>query len=200
MYVANSNSNKQYCSIIGPITYNYPILILNVNISSFAKKVVHYFNVASFSCYVQWSHLVDRRNHKSKQLTSWLPSKYCGSIMTFTILFNKALPLGVTNPQCLHNKYAFVEFHQASSLSSCKFNTSENFANFFIFPTQISIEQKVKALHLHCSNNCMCMKINHWDELQCDFPVATCSGIGWTHQGAVQEGGVSPLPHKLWHY
>ena len=43
-------------------TNNYPILILNASISSFVNKVVHYFTKAFFSCYVQWSHLIERRH------------------------------------------------------------------------------------------------------------------------------------------
>ena len=60
MYEASSYSKKQYCNVIGTITNCYPIVILNVDISSFANKVVHYFNVAFFCCHMQGSHLIER--------------------------------------------------------------------------------------------------------------------------------------------
>ena len=39
----------------------YPIIILNVDISSFITKVSHYFDMATFSCQVQGSHLMERK-------------------------------------------------------------------------------------------------------------------------------------------
>ena len=39
---------------------NYPIIILNIDISSFVNKVIQYFDTATFSCQVQGSHLVER--------------------------------------------------------------------------------------------------------------------------------------------
>ena len=58
--MANSNS-EQYYTVIGIVIYQYPFLILNVNISSFVSKIFNYFDMASFSCYVQGSYLIKRR-------------------------------------------------------------------------------------------------------------------------------------------
>ena len=47
--------------------YVYPIIIFGVDISFFANKVFHNFRAASsFSCHMQGSHLMERRNYKSK--------------------------------------------------------------------------------------------------------------------------------------
>ena len=43
------------------ITYNYPIIILSVDVSSLVMKVFHYFDVATFNCQVQGSHLMGRK-------------------------------------------------------------------------------------------------------------------------------------------
>ena len=59
--MANSNS-EQYYTDIGIVTYNYPFLILNVKISSFVSKIFNYFDMASFSCYVQGSYLKEESN------------------------------------------------------------------------------------------------------------------------------------------
>ena len=58
--MANSNS-EQYYTVTGIVIYHYPILILNVNISSTVSKIFNYFDVASFSCYVQGRYLIKRR-------------------------------------------------------------------------------------------------------------------------------------------
>ena len=42
-------------------TGNYPMIILNVNISSLFKKVIQYFDTASFSCKVQGSQLMEKK-------------------------------------------------------------------------------------------------------------------------------------------
>ena len=40
------------------VKYTYPIMILNVDISSFTNKVIHHFNTGSFSCHMQGSYLM----------------------------------------------------------------------------------------------------------------------------------------------
>ena len=42
------------------VTYNYPIIVLNVDVSSLANKVVHYFDMAIFNCQVEGSHLMEK--------------------------------------------------------------------------------------------------------------------------------------------
>ena len=39
----------------------YPIIILNVDVSSFVTEVIDYFDTATFSCQVQGSHLMERK-------------------------------------------------------------------------------------------------------------------------------------------
>ena len=43
------------------ITYNYPIIILNVDISFLFNKVLHHFDAVTFSCQVQGSHLLKKK-------------------------------------------------------------------------------------------------------------------------------------------
>ena len=62
---ANSNSIFQSTSI-----QKYPIIILNVDISSFVTKGSHYFDMATFSCQVQGSHLMGRKELQSKSCTN----------------------------------------------------------------------------------------------------------------------------------
>ena len=40
---------------------NYPIVILNVDISSFATKVIHFIDMANCNSQVQGSHLMERK-------------------------------------------------------------------------------------------------------------------------------------------
>ena len=41
---------------------NYPIVVLNTDISNFmADKVLQYFNSSTFSCQMQGSHLMERK-------------------------------------------------------------------------------------------------------------------------------------------
>ena len=44
------------------IKHAYPILVTNVDFSSFLNKAVHCVLVASFSCQMQWSPLMERQN------------------------------------------------------------------------------------------------------------------------------------------
>ena len=44
----------------GIIKHTYPILVTNVDFSSFLNKAVHCVLVASFSCQMQWSPLMER--------------------------------------------------------------------------------------------------------------------------------------------
>ena len=47
-------------TIITIVTYIYPIMILNVDISSLVNNIVHYFKLGTFSCHMQPSHLMER--------------------------------------------------------------------------------------------------------------------------------------------
>ena len=56
------------------ITYIYPIIILNVDICSFlVNKVFNYFDTGTFSCQVQWSHLMERRKSKIEPEINQIP-------------------------------------------------------------------------------------------------------------------------------
>ena len=44
-----------------PELYNYPFIVLDVDISSFVNKILHYIHMGSFSCQMHWSHLMERR-------------------------------------------------------------------------------------------------------------------------------------------
>ena len=43
------------------IIYNYPIIILNVDISLLFNKVMHHFDAVTFSCQVQGSYLLEKK-------------------------------------------------------------------------------------------------------------------------------------------
>ena len=72
-------------TLVGIVIQNYPILILNVNISSFANKVFNYSGMASFSCHMQGSYLMEgRKTLQSKPEFNYLPSNYCTSVQILT--------------------------------------------------------------------------------------------------------------------
>ena len=64
---ANTNPIR-YSAVVCMVKYNYPIIILNVDISSLFNKVLYHFDTATFSCQVQGSHLMERK--KVGQLSS----------------------------------------------------------------------------------------------------------------------------------
>ena len=92
MHVANTNSNKQYHTIIGVVIHNYPLLILNFKISSFVDKVFHYSGIASFSSYMQGSLLIERKkrlqlSQKSTFKQVWWKCKdSCESVLVLIFL------------------------------------------------------------------------------------------------------------------
>ena len=47
-------------ALVCTVTYTYPIIILNVDISSLFNKVLYHFDTATYSCQVQGSHLMER--------------------------------------------------------------------------------------------------------------------------------------------
>ena len=54
---------------------NYPFVILNTDINIFfANEVFHYFDIGTFSCQVQGSHLTGRKKRTTKQVTYMLES------------------------------------------------------------------------------------------------------------------------------
>ena len=58
----NANSTTSFGIItLGSYTGNYPIIILNVDISFLVNKVMQYFDMATFSCQVQGSHLMEKK-------------------------------------------------------------------------------------------------------------------------------------------
>ena len=46
---------------LSALRINYPIIILNVDISSFVTKVIQFFDMANCNCQVQGSHLMKRK-------------------------------------------------------------------------------------------------------------------------------------------
>ena len=46
---------------LSALRINYPIIILNVDISSFVTKIIKFFDVANCNCQVQGSHLMKRK-------------------------------------------------------------------------------------------------------------------------------------------
>ena len=61
-------------------------MILKVNINSFANKVVHYLRMASFSCHVQGSYLIERNELQMKPvIDNQLPGRleYIPSFATY---------------------------------------------------------------------------------------------------------------------
>ena len=59
-------SNSSY-TVVGIVTHNYPFLILNVLISSFVDKVFNHSGMASFSCHMQGSYLIEEKDYKVSQ-------------------------------------------------------------------------------------------------------------------------------------
>ena len=53
-------------ALVYMVTYNYPIIILNVNISSLFNKVIQHSDTATFSCQVKGSHLMDEKEDSTK--------------------------------------------------------------------------------------------------------------------------------------
>ena len=53
-------------TLVCMVTYNYPIIILNVNIISLVNKEIQYFDTATFSCQVKGSHLMEKKEDRTK--------------------------------------------------------------------------------------------------------------------------------------
>ena len=56
-------SNPLLAALVCRFTYNYPIIILNADISSYANKVMQHYDTATFSCQVQGSHLMEKKKN-----------------------------------------------------------------------------------------------------------------------------------------
>ena len=50
-----------HCTYSHITVISYPIFILNVDIDSLVKKVIHFFDMVTFRCQVQGSHLVEKK-------------------------------------------------------------------------------------------------------------------------------------------
>ena len=50
--------SNSYHNLIVIVKYTYAHKILNVDISSFTNKVIHYFDTGSFRCHMQGSYLI----------------------------------------------------------------------------------------------------------------------------------------------
>ena len=60
------NQLADWTALVCIVTSNYPIIILNVDISSLVNNVIHCFDVGTFSCQVQESQLMGRKRYRCK--------------------------------------------------------------------------------------------------------------------------------------
>ena len=90
---ANSNSIRYSSNTGVMVTYNYPIISLNVDTSTLVNKVLYHFDTATFSCQVQGSHLMEKRkpqkvkNSIKKNLVSKLLTKHLQNIFFHCTIF-----------------------------------------------------------------------------------------------------------------